>query len=332
MSSMHGPIAFLHDLQRHDLATLLRFSQYRFVEVDVWSDITVPGVEIRSPPVINQALTGLPDPDQQRIAEAIAYSADPPAPTPQRIIFLSDKTMKVAGQDVLLAELMTHCSEMISVATGATRIDDANDYYRARRARIRTSLDQLGWEDPNPHADLWDWFRKWKADLPTYADRRQYVSGLYQPLIERLSIPTIEPVPPREPTGWERVDRAVAKARQSLVQAHHEEDFQAVGLLCREVMISLGQAVYDPAAHASPDGVAPSSSDGGRMIEAFLALALSGSKHEAMRRHARASLQLTLELQHKRTAEFREAAVSLEATGSLANTLAILSGLRDPAE
>lgn len=50
-----------------------------------------------------------------------------------------------------------------------------------------------------------------------------------------------------EPTGWRKVDRQLQEVRTRLATAKTEEQFQAVGLLCREVMISVGQAVFDPA-------------------------------------------------------------------------------------
>ena len=44
-----------------------------------------------------------------------------------------------------------------------------------------------------------------------------------------------------EPTGWTRVDRNVTEVRKRLETATMEEQFQAVGLLCRETLISLAQ-------------------------------------------------------------------------------------------
>jgi hypothetical protein len=52
-----------------------------------------------------------------------------------------------------------------------------------------------------------------------------------------------------EPTGWTRVDRNVAEVRKRLETATTEEQFQAVGLLCRETLVSLAQAVYDAQLH-----------------------------------------------------------------------------------
>ncbi len=88
--------------------------------------------------------------------------------------------------------------------------------------------------------------------------------------------------------------------------------------------------MFDRTAHTTADGTVPSDTDAGRMIEGFLLNAASGGGNENVRRHARASLQLAVELQHKRTADFRAAALCLEATSSITNIIAILSGRRDP--
>lgn len=322
--------AFLRELGREDLAELLRFSSCRFVEVDVWIDISVPGVQVISPQVFTEALASLSEADQRRIGEAIQASEQPEGPKVERVVFVADRYLVVAPGDQLLPELLVQRSEMISVATGTRRIDDVNDYYRARRRRIAAGLKALGLEDPNPHEDLWDWYKKWKEELSSWADRRQYVNAIYAPLLQRLVDAAPPPVPPREPTGWERVDRALDTAQTRFAGARHEEDYQAIGLLCREIIISLGQAVYDPEVHKTPDGVEPSRTDGGRMIEAFVATAAAGGSNENIRRHARASLQLAVELQHKRSAQFRDAALCLEATSSVVNILAILDGRRDP--
>lgn len=61
-----------------------------------------------------------------------------------------------------------------------------------------------------------------------------------------------------EPTGWQKVDRQFQEVRLRLDTAVSEEQCQAVGLFCREVLISGAQTVYDSARHPSLDGVAPS--------------------------------------------------------------------------
>ena len=215
---------------------------------------------------------------------------------------------------------------MISVATGGDRIQSVNDYYIARAARIRVTIPAEVPYD-NPHADLWDWFRHWRGSLASYSDRRQYVRQLFAPAIEALAKRPSIPLPQREPTGWERVDRAMSKARAQLELASAEEDFQAIGLLCREVIISLAQAVYDPLIHQSVDGVKPSLTDANRMLEAYVAHVFPGESYKEVRAHARASLALALNLQHRRTATRQLAALCVEGTASTTAVMSIIARL-----
>lgn len=131
-----------------------------------------------------------------------------------------------------------------------------------------------------------------------------------------------------EPTGWQKVDRQLQEVRLRLDTAESEEQYQAVGLLCREVLITVAQEVYDPTHHPLQGNVVPSDTDTGRMLEAFFNSELKGSVNEEARAHAKAALRLALALQHKRTADFRMAALCAEATSSVVNILAVLGGRR----
>jgi hypothetical protein len=131
-----------------------------------------------------------------------------------------------------------------------------------------------------------------------------------------------------EPTGWQKVDRQLQEMRLRLDTADTEEQYQAVGLLCREVLISVALEVYDRTRHPSIDGVVPSGGDAKRMLEAIFESDLSGSESKEARAHARAAVNLSLALQHKRTADFRMAALCAEGTLSVVNMLAILAGRR----
>ena len=73
-----------------------------------------------------------------------------------------------------------------------------------------------------------------------------------------------------------------------------------------------------------------SATDANRMLSAYVMQELKGSANEKQRRHAKAALGLAVELQHRRTAEFRQAALCAEATHSVVNLVAIVSGRRDP--
>jgi hypothetical protein len=131
-----------------------------------------------------------------------------------------------------------------------------------------------------------------------------------------------------EPTGWPKVDRQIQEVRARLDAARTEEQCQAVGLLCREVLISVGQAVYDASRHAPTNGVAPSDTDAKRLLEAFFDAELRGPANEEARAHAKAAVRLAVALQHKRTADYRTAALCAEATTSVVNLAAILADRR----
>jgi hypothetical protein len=131
-----------------------------------------------------------------------------------------------------------------------------------------------------------------------------------------------------EPTGWQKVDRQIQEMRSRLETASNEEQYQAVGLLCREVLISAAQEIFAANAHPIPDGIKPSDTDAPRMLEAIFDADLKGSANEEARRHAKAAVKLALALQHKRTADFRTAALCAEGTLSVVNLLAIIAGRR----
>lgn len=231
----------------------------------------------------------------------------------------------------LIREVEKQRDVMISVATGGPRIDSVNDDYRNRRDLIRHRLDEVGLEDANPFQDLWEWYTRWSnGDLPSYRLRRAFLRDLFAPLLEQLA--HIEAgratADLREPTGWPRVDRQVEKMRAQLARAEHEEDFQAVGLLGRETLISIAQTVFEPSKHQLADSVAASDTDAGRMLAGYIMAELGGGANDEIRSHAKASLRMALALQHKRTADFRFAALCCEATGSLVSLIAIISGKR----
>jgi hypothetical protein len=216
---------------------------------------------------------------------------------------------------------------MVSVATGGQRIQEANDAFQMDYRAAADELEARNIENPLPYSDLWQWYGKWSADIHGYAPRRAYVANLFEPLVKAVRSTKGRPI---EPTGWERVDRAMQDARQQLARAKTEEQFQTIGLLCREVLISLAQEVHDPVKHLIDPTVRVSPTDFKRLIEAYIAVELGGSAAEDVRKHARSALDLALRLQHLRTAQFRDAAICIEATGAVVSIIAIVSGRRDP--
>jgi hypothetical protein len=131
-----------------------------------------------------------------------------------------------------------------------------------------------------------------------------------------------------EPTGWAKVDRQLQEIRFRLDTAQTEEQCQAVGLLCREVLISVAQEVFDASRHKPLVGVVPIETDAKRKLEAIFESDLKGAANEEARAHAKAAVRLALALQHKRTADFKTAALCTEGTFSVVNMIAIIAGRR----
>jgi hypothetical protein len=240
--------------------------------------------------------------------------------------------MNEQADEQLIVAIEDQKNLMISVATGQRRIQDVNVEYKKRRGEISKALQRKGIRDPNRFEDLWSWYNRWKSgDLPSYQSRRQFVSELYDPLLGRLrSSGSSTPGIFDEPTGWARIDRCVTQIREQLEQASNEEQFQVVGTLCREALISLAQAVFDASRHPTVDGVQASPTDFKRMMEAYFKVELAGDSMKHSHQHAKAAFDLANELQHKRTATFRHAALCSEATLAVINLVAIVSGQRDP--
>ncbi|QUS37852.1 hypothetical protein RPMA_02500 [Tardiphaga alba] len=317
----HNAVRFLETLRRSDLSALLFHA-----EITVGTTGTSLVVVVRSPRPFSDALEVLPPHDRQRIAQA-AVSNRPSARAPADIIVRHVGDV-IDGHGALLPDLIIHRDMMISVATGGRTIQDVDDYYVARQVWISDACAAAGIAYENPHNGLWEWYNFWKAHFATYAERREYVRKLFAAPIAAASarIASPSPVSEREPTGWERVDRALGNAKTQLARASTEEEWQAVGLVCREVLISLAQAVFDPEVHQPTDGIAPSATDANRMTEAYLQHVFPGESYKEVRGHARAALALALNLQHRRTATRQLAALCLEGTSSAVAVISIIAG------
>lgn len=231
----------------------------------------------------------------------------------------------------LIAVVRQMTDLLVAVATGGPRINDVNHEYRQLRDLLVSELSSRGLTVKIPFTDLWEWYGRFSGgDFPTWRSRREFVNELVKLQISEIENMGAGRSVEVEPTGWERVDRTVGGIRDLLADAANEEQFQAVGLLCREALISLGQAVYDKDRHPTLDGVPASLTDAKRMLEAYIAVEIGGGHNKIARSHARAAFDLANELQHRRTATFRDAALCVEATTTVVNVVAIVSGRRDP--
>lgn len=177
----------------------------------------------------------------------------------------------------LLSALEGMRDTMIAVATGGPRIGDVNHEFQQQYEAVVVELANRQVDNPLPFADLWQWYGRWSTDLGSWASRRVFVTELFRPLFAQIRSGTRTQA---EPTGWARVDRTMTEGRVMLARARTEEQFQAVGLLCREALISVAQQVFDPTRYPTDADVKVSTTDFKRMIEAYIAIELRGSAAE----------------------------------------------------
>jgi hypothetical protein len=227
--------------------------------------------------------------------------------------------------DELIDKINFLKNTMTSVSTGGQRIQDVNDEYKKLYREVTIEIKRLGLKNPNPYSDLWEWYGKWSSgEMPQYRDRRAYIIELFKPILSQLENHNNSEELEVELTGWERIERSVGEVRLRLGEAQNEEQFQAVGLICRETIISLAQEVFDAEKHPTTDGVQPSSTDAKRMLDAYISNELPGKENEGLRRYAKSTNALANELTHKRTATLKLAKLCSSASINLVNLFRIL--------
>ena len=132
------------------------------------------------------------------------------------------------------------------------------------------------------------------------------------------------------PTGWKLVDRQLDSLRHQMAAASTEEEFQQVGLLCRESLISLAQAVFDPELHPPLDSLGQdiSSTDVKRMMGQYVEAECGGPSNREVRKCIKSSYDLANAVQHGRNSTYREAALCVQATFNVVGLIEVISGKR----
>ena len=218
---------------------------------------------------------------------------------------------------------------MVSVATGGDRIQNVNERYQILNSTVKSTCNKLGIPFYNPFESLWDWYGKWKADFPKYQERREYIRDLFAQILSEIEAhkeSNVEVLVQLD--DWTRIKRTIDKIKSDCQSAQNEEDFQSVGLLCRDVLISLAQAVYDANVHGETDeqGTRIGNSDAVRMIGTYFSVVLKGKQTKELRDYAKATNAIANQLTHKRTATRTDMLLTMSSTIALINFIGILEG------
>ena len=118
----------------------------------------------------------------------------------------------------------------------------------------------------------------------------------------------------------------VGKIRSNSLAANDVEDFQSIGVLCREVLVSLGQLVYNPALHGEEDetGTKIGKADAERMFLAYFKYKLSGKHNKELRDYVKGVKGIANQLTHKDTSTRKDMLLTVSMTLSLINFIGIL--------
>lgn len=162
------------------------------------------------------------------------------------------------------------------------------------------------------------------CELPLFKDN-QDVQELRKKLFAKFSRFAVSDLYLKEYelTGWERVDRSISEMKTRFEIADNEEQFQAIGMLGRETLITIAQQVFDASKHPTLDGVESSTTDAKRMLEAYLQSELSDSSEKA-RKFARSAVDLGNQLTHDRTATKRDASICLVSVTAVASLIKLI--------
>lgn len=133
------------------------------------------------------------------------------------------------------------------------------------------------------------------------------------------------------PVGWQSVDRAMDRIRELLATASTVEQFQEVGVVCREGLISLAQAVFDASQHPPlrNDTTDVSDSDVKRMMARYVASECPGPSNQEVRKCVNIAVDLANKVTHRRTSVYRDAAFCAQTTINVIGLIAIISGRRN---
>ena len=118
----------------------------------------------------------------------------------------------------------------------------------------------------------------------------------------------------------------VGKIRSNSLAANDVEDFQSIGVLCREVLVSLGQLVYNPALHGEDDetGTKIGKADAERMFLAYFKYKLSGKHNKELRDYVKGVKGIANQLTNKDTSTRKDMLLTVSMTLSLINFIGIL--------
>ena len=165
-------------------------------------------------------------------------------------------------------------------------------------------------------------YGSWQARRDLLAD---IFDGLHDQLAalesRELTSSLTEPVSPRGRTGWARIDAEITGLRRHFQGARSPQDYRNVGNDCVIVTEALSRQLYDSEVHLRAGETEPPVGNTKQRLDRFVDDAAAGSENAALRKLAKASIELAQEVKHRDTPGRREAGVAADSVILLANLL-----------
>jgi hypothetical protein len=191
---------------------------------------------------------------------------------------------------------------IVAVGTGQARVQDVNNEYKKLDRKLSANFKALGFSEPFPWREMWEWYGYYRMELDTYQQRRDHVARLTKEALDKLN--SIEntglvhdPASGGDDPTWDRVNTRVAGLVDKYSSARTLDDWQDVGRRSREILVDLGKLLADSgliAAGTRP----PKLGDAKAWFDLMLAQRGAGSSKAEFRAVMRATWELAQKVTH----------------------------------
>jgi hypothetical protein len=197
---------------------------------------------------------------------------------------------------------------------------------------LRAVVGRLGISDFEVPFRDFGTFRSWWLKNNAYGNwqaRRDLLSAIFDPLHDQLAdieqraltSSLVEPIGPHARTGWSAVDTEISELRRHFLSARTPQDYRNVGQDCVALTEALSRHVYDPSRHLRQGEEEPPVANTKQRLDRFVEDAAPGPDNAAIRKLARAVIELAQHVKHSTTPTRREAGIAADAVIQLANLL-----------